>query len=290
MTSASPSILPGEFHAQVAAYRQRERLRSAITIAVFLVALAAAGWMGEVDIVLLIEGIPGFFTYVGDTIPEITLANFWGDIQEWQWGFAKWMRLLLDTVIMAILATALGFTMGLLLCFAASRNLVRSRWICIGSRRLLEIFRTIPDLIYAMIFVFAFGIGPAAGILALALHSAGALGKLFSEVNENIDASTLDGVRSAGASWFETIRYGLLPQVFPNFLSYGLLRFEINVRTATVMGFVGAGGIGTVLMQYIRQFQYTSVSAVVVWIILLVMVIDFLSERARRRVMTGAGA
>ena len=129
-------------------------------------------------------------------------------------------------------------------------------------RRLLEFARTVPGIVFALIFVIAFGLGPMAGVLAIAIHSTGALGKLFSEIVENADMKPVEGVRSTGASWLSCMRFAVLPQVSAGYASYALLRFEINVREASVMGFVGAGGIGQELVVAIRKFYYSDVSAI----------------------------
>jgi len=127
-------------------------------------------------------------------------------------------------------------------------------------------------------------VGPLAGILAIALHSTGALGKLFAEVAENADMRPWEAVRAAGGSWAQAVRYAILPQVAPNFLSYILLRFEINVRGATVIGFVGAGGIGQELYTVIARNYHEEIGAIIVLIVLCVTAIDLVSERLRRRV------
>jgi phosphonate transport system permease protein len=136
-----------------------------------------------------------------------------------------------------------------------------------------------------MIFVFAFGLGPFPGVLAIAVHTCGSLGKLFSEVNENVNEDQIEGVRASGANWFQIIRYAVVPQVMPNFLSYALLRFEINVRSASVIGLVGAGGIGQELMFVIRQFVYQDISAIVLMIICTVAVIDISCEKLRHHII-----
>ncbi len=138
-----------------------------------------------------------------------------------------------------------------------------------------------PEIVFALIFVVAFGLGPMPGVLAIMIHTAGALGKLFSEVVENIDMKPVEGIIASGGSRWQAIRYGVVPQVLPNFASYALLRFEINVRGASVMGFVGAGGIGQDLIEAIRKFYYSDVSAILLLIIATVMVIDILTERLR---------
>jgi phosphonate transport system permease protein len=146
----------------------------------------------------------------------------------------------------------------------------------------------VPEIVFALIFVWAFGVGPLAGILAIALHSAGALGKMFAEVAENADPKPLESLRAAGGNWAQAMRYAVLPQVAPNYLSYALLRFEINVRGASVIGFVGAGGIGQELYQVIAFNYYEEISAIIVLVILTVCAIDLASERMRRN-LAGQG-
>lgn len=248
-------------------------------------AFTASVWIGEVRPGRFVEGLPGFLNYIDGTLPKATGAGVVADLQEWYWGLGRWLALLFDTVVIAFLGTLAGYIVGFALSFSGSRNLVRSRAIYFVSRRLTEIARAVPELVYALIFVFAFGIGPLAGVLAIAIHTAGALGKLFSEVNENIDERPPEGVRAAGGNWFEVIRFGVVPQVMPNFLSYSLLRFEINVRGAAIIGFVGAGGIGQELYFVIRQFVYADISAIVVLIVLTVSLIDVTCESVRHRMI-----
>jgi phosphonate transport system permease protein len=261
---------------------QRARRQQTILFGtLFALAFAGSVYVGEVRPDRLVEGIGGLFHYIDRTLPKATGDGLIADVQEWYWGLGRWLVLLFDTVVIAFLATALGAAAGFALCFPASRNLVRGRLACFASRRVLEIARAVPELVYALIFVFAFGIGPLAGVLAIAIHTAGALGKLFSEVNENIDTKPIEGMRAAGGNWFQVMRYGVVPQVLPNFVSYTLLRFEINVRSAAIIGFVGAGGIGQELYFVIRQFIYADISALVILIVLTVSVIDLVCERLR---------
>jgi len=256
-----------------------------IFLVVFLAALIGSAYVGEVNIKEFIEGLPGFFNYFKETVPELHAATMGSDIKDWYWGMDKWLRYLWDTVLIAFLATLAGFIFALLLCFPSSRNLNKhygSYFIC---RRCLEIARSVPDLVYALIFVFSFGIGPLPGVLAIAIHSTGALGKLFSEINENAEPGPCEAVLASGGNWFQMIRYAVLPQVFPNFMSYTLLRFEINVRAASVVGFVGAGGIGQELMAAVRQFIYTDVSAIVLMLVATVIIIDIGCEKLRHRII-----
>jgi phosphonate transport system permease protein len=197
------------------------------------------------------------------------------------------LSLLFDTVVIALLGTVFGAVGAGALCFAAARNMHRNPLAGFTARRLFELGRAVPDVVYALIFVYAFGLGAMSGALALAVHSFGALGKLFSEVVENVDPRSVEGVRATGARWPQEIRYGVLPQVLPDFASYTLLRFEINIRSASVVGFVGAGGIGQELLQVVRQFILRDVSAIALLIIATVMVADVVSERLRHTLIRG---
>ena len=150
-------------------------------------------------------------------------------------------------------------------------------------KRIFEFCRTVPDLVFALMFVSAFGLGPLAGILAIAIDSFGTLGKLFTEAIENIDMRPVEGVRSTGSRFIEMVRIGALPQVMSVFASYSLLRFEINVRSGSVVGMVGAGGIGQDLFVAIRKFDLSDVSAILLMIIVSVAIIDLVTERIRHR-------
>lgn len=272
-----------QFNRIEADFKRSKRRRVIVFAAVFMLALLGSAYVGEVDPVEFFQGLPGVFNYFNATLPEIDAATLRSDVADWYWGFDKWLKGLWDTVLIAFLATLFGFVSAFVLCFPASRNLNRSGMLYFVCRRVMEIARSVPDLVYALIFVFSFGIGPFPGVLAIAVHSCGALGKLFAEVNENIDLGPAEGVTAAGGNWFQMIRYAVMPQVTPNFLSYTLLRFEINVRAASVVGFVGAGGIGQELMTSIRQFIYTDVSAIVLMLILTVSLIDISCEKIRHR-------
>jgi phosphonate transport system permease protein len=266
-------------------FKRAKRRQILIFSAIFLFALAGSAYVGEVSIKEFVEGLPGFFNYFQETLPEIHAATLTTDIGDWFWGIDKWLQFLWDTVLIAFLATLLGFVSAFLLCFPSSRNLNKNYWIYFVCRRIMEIARSVPELVYALIFVFSFGIGPFPGVLAIGIHSCGALGKLFSEINENVELGAAEGVLASGGNWFQMIRYAVVPQVFPNFMSYTLLRFEINVRAASVVGFVGAGGIGQELMTSIRQFIYTDVSAIVLLLICTVAIIDISCEKLRHRII-----
>lgn len=230
-------------------------------------------------------GLPRLGEYISKTIPDLSWATLGNDIAAWFGRWQIWAELLLETILIAFLATVFGVAGGFLLSFPAARNLAPNRWVLWLSRRILEIARTVPDLVWALIFVFCFGVGPLAGVLAIGLHTAGSLGKLYSEANENIDMRSLDGIKAAGGSWFDMIRYGAVPQVLPNVLSYTLLRFEINVRSSSIIGYVGAGGLGQEFRTAMSYQEYTNLSALFVIILVTVIVIDRASEALRHRVI-----
>lgn len=265
--------------------RRAKQWRTAAYLGLMLVAVLVSLVIGEVSMAKLMKGLPNIGHYIYDTLPHLRWRTLGSDLANWFWSLDYWLWLLFDTIVIGFLGTVLGGVLALLFCFTASRNLVKSTALYFISRRVLELARTVPELVFALIFVFAFGIGPLAGVLAIALHTGGALGKLFAEVNENCDAKPMEGIQSAGGNWLLTMRYAVLPQVLPNYVSYSLLRFEINVRSASVLGIVGAGGIGQELYYVIRQFEYQDISALVILIVLMVTLIDFICEKIRFALM-----
>lgn len=262
-----------------------KRRQLALGFALALAALFVAGVGAEVDLATLWDKIGNFTSYFARMLHLDSGGWVWSNPREWFWGLGRWTRLLGETLLIAYVGTITGAIAGFLGCFLASRNLVRSPVLGFVARRLLEFCRSVPDIVFAMIFVVAYGIGALPGVLALALHTTGALGKLFSEVVENIDMEPVDGIAATGATWVERVRFAVLPQVLSNFASYTLLRFEINVRGATVIGFVGAGGIGQEFLTAIRSFYYSDISAILLLITGCVMLIDLLSEWLRHRLL-----
>jgi phosphonate transport system permease protein len=264
--------------------RRRRRASASLWMAAFGLAVAMAAQVGEVSLARLAAGIPMALDYIGRTLPELRAATLWADLSEWMWGLDLWVGLLLDTILIGYTGTVLGAGLALLLSFPAAATLA-PRWVVTAVRRVLELARTVPTLVFALVFVYAFGLGPLAGVLAIALHTLGALGKLFAEVHENADLRTVEAVRAAGGTWPDAMRYGVLPQSLPGLLSFGLMRFEINVREASVLGIVGAGGIGEELYLSVRQFSYPDISAILLLILLTVTVIDLICGRLRHRIL-----
>jgi phosphonate transport system permease protein len=256
-----------------------------VGLALFCAALALS-WIGaEVHLDKFWDNLGNFGSYFGRLTYLDTNAHVWTDPVYWFWGLRRWSLQLLQTIMIAYVGTVSGATLGMIGGVLASRNLIRSQALMFVARRVMEFCRTVPDIVFALIFVFAFGLGALPGVLAITLHTTGTLGKLFAEVVENIDMKPVEGVGATGGSWFAQVRFGVLPQVLSNIASYTLLRFEINVRGATVIGFVGAGGIGQELITAIRKFYYSDVSAILLMLIVCVMLIDAGSERLRHRLL-----
>lgn len=263
-----------------------KRRQTLIGAAVFTVLVWLSAIGSEVDLGKFAENAWRFPKYILETMPVLRWNSLGADLAEWFWGWKGWLKLLWQTVLIAYVGTVLGAIGGFLLCFVAAANLGRSGWARFVARRFLEFCRTVPEIVFALIFVIAFGLGPLPGVLAIAIHTMGAMGKLFSEVVENIDMKPVDGLTATGAGWWQTIRFAVVPQVLSNFASYSLLRFEINVRGASIMGFVGAGGIGQDLIEAIRKFYFTDVSAILLLIIVTVMLIDYATERLRHALLS----
>ncbi len=262
------------------------RLQMIAGAALLVVLIGLSAIQAEVDPRTFLAKIGGFTSYFDRMATLDSGARVWTDPAAWFWSFKRSARLIGETILMAYVGTLTGAVAALALNFVASPNLTGRGWLVFAARRLLEFCRTVPDIVFALIFVVAFGLGPLPGVLALALHTAGALGKQFFETAENIDMKPVEGLRAVGASYAQVIRYAALPQVLASFVSFALLRFEINVRGATVLGFVGAGGIGQDLMEAIREFHYSDVSAILVLIIAVVMTIDISTQYLRRALLT----
>jgi phosphonate transport system permease protein len=202
-------------------------------------------------------------------------------------NFADWplfVSKMWETVQIALWGTFLAVFLGVPMGLAAARN-IAPVWVVQPVRWIMNMLRSIPDLVMGLMFVVAVGLGPLAGVLAIALNTAGVLAKLFSEAVESIDKGPVEGVRATGASKLHEIVWGVIPQVAPLWTSFALYRFESNSRSATVLGLIGAGGIGQVLFDRMNGFAFRDVSAVVIVVIIAVTVIDALSQAMRRRLL-----
>jgi len=188
---------------------------------------------------------------------------------------------MVETVQIALWGTALSVVIGSPFAILSSAN-VCPVWVVQPVRRLMDASRAINEIVFALVFVVAVGLGPLAGVLALAVHNIGIIAKLFSEAVEATDPRPVEGIRATGASRLQEVIHGILPQVMPLWSSFTLSRFETNVRSATVLGIVGAGGIGQPLYENIRSFQYSETASIIIIVVITVSLIDLLSSRIRK--------
>jgi phosphonate transport system permease protein len=297
LTLTMPPVQPGQdavalFEAHRAAIRRQKLTANLLLLGGFLVMLFWSIDVSRFWPESLIAGFPRIFEYFGSVMPSLQWDLLFaganaegrfpqGSIGYWYNDFWKYLALIWETILMAITSTLIATALAVVLSFLAARNLTPTPWVGVAARRFLEFCRGVPEILFALVFVFAVGIGPLAGILAITIHATGALGKLFSEVNENASMRPVDGLTAVGGTWAQRMRYGVLPQVLPNFTSYALWRFEINVRAAAVVGFVGGGGIGSELSHVISFYSDDRVTAVLILVVLTVTLIDLVSERAR---------
>lgn len=209
---------------------------------------------------------------------RVFLADFFPpDFRHWR----SYLSEMLITVQIAIWGTVLAVICSIPLGILSSEN-ITPWWLCQPVRRLMDACRSINEMVFAMLFVVAVGLGPFAGVMALFISTTGVLAKLFAEAVEAIEVGPVEGVRATGSSALQEVIYGVIPQVLPLWISYSLYRFESNVRSATVVGMVGAGGIGVTLWETIRGFQMAQTCALLIIIIAVVSIIDIVSQRLRK--------
>jgi phosphonate transport system permease protein len=291
-SGAAPRDAVALFEQRRLELRAAKRVWNYIALGAFTVALVLSVWVSNFYPDRLAAGIPRIFEYFGTILPDLQWDVLFegrtedgravpGSLTFWYTDFWLYVTLIWETILMAITATLIGTAVAFVLSFPAAANFAPNSWIYWVSRRFLEFCRGVPEILLALLFVFMIGIGPLAGVLAVAIHTAGALGKLFAEVNENASDRPVEGIAAVGGNWFEKMAYGVTPQVLPNFFSYAILRFEINVRASSIIGFVGAGGIGQELNRVISFYSDDRVLAVLILVVLMVTVIDLISERIR---------
>lgn len=229
------------------------------------------------------RGIANFFDYPVDLFREAYAAGWsWFDL------LFEYMPDLFSTINMALFSTGIGTIFAVLLSLFSSQNLIKNQLIVNSTRRFMDLCRSFPELVIAMIFLYLMGQSLLPAVIAISIHTAGALGKLFSEAIENIDRKPLEGLESLGANWWVRVRFGVLPQVLPLFFSYSLLRLEINVRASTILGFVGAGGIGEALSTVIQWRYGDEVLAIIALLVSTIIALDYLSSYLRTKLIKGA--
>jgi phosphonate transport system permease protein len=245
-------------------------------------AIAVVGWLGYLhwlfDFGKIFSGLDRLWVIVGLMVDWSHIAG-WDHVQIW--------KSMLETVAMAFLGTLLASVVALPLGFMGARNVIPSALFRFLTRRVFDVFRGLDQLIWALVFVRAMGLGPIAGILAIFVSDTGVLAKLYSEAIENAERGQVEGIRSTGASALMTLRLGVLPQVLPVMLSQALYQLESNSREATILGLVGAGGIGLRLSERIQINAWDQVAYIIVLILITVAAIDFVSKRIRTRLIVG---
>jgi phosphonate transport system permease protein len=237
-----------------------------------LAALAWSAWDTGADPIRLLYGIPWMLDFVRRSVPP--------DLRVLRPAVGGAVK----TVEIALLGTAAAAALALPLGFLSARN-VASPVVFYPARAVLNFLRSVDTLVYALLFVAAVGLGPFPGVLAVVAYTTTSLAKLYSETIEGIDPGPVAAITATGATRLQVLRFGVLPQVLPLFLSYILYRLESNIRAATVLGFVGAGGIGFYLQTYLRMIDYPAASTVLLVTIVMVMVVDFASSRLRARLV-----
>ncbi|WP_245337438.1 phosphonate ABC transporter, permease protein PhnE [Shinella sp. HZN7] len=285
----------------------RRRLYTWLGLAILAMALTGSLWFAnETNAGKFFDRLPHLFDFVGDMVPRDGLEVFRAlfdlpspyDDGSFKYNYPEgrlyiteslyvpeYFHKMLETLNIAIFSTVIGMVFGFLLCFLAAKNLVANRLLRAFVRRFMEILRAFPEVVLAGFFLAILSLGPLPAVIAVSIHTVGALGKLFFEVVENADMKAEEGLRAVGASWVERVWFGIVPQVLPNFMSYFLLRLEINVRASTIIGAVGGGGIGELLRLSIGQGHQAKTLAIVLLLLITIIAVDQFSAWLRRRLV-----
>lgn len=267
---------------------RRKRLYGGILLVLF-VALMAAGFKtaDARNAGSFREGITHIFDY-----PAEVLAEAGAKLAELPGHLLNFIPALVETLNIAAASTLVGVAFGTLLSLLSTRGMARWPALIPLFRRIMDICRAIPEIVIALVLIFLLGGGPVPAMIAIAIHTAGALGKLFSEVNENASLKPVEGLESVGGSWGQRMWLGVIPQVGPNYVSYALLRFEINIRASAILGFVGAGGIGYELKNAMSwgQGRYDEAAAIFLLLFVTITLVDQISSILRDRLIHGAKA
>ncbi|MEL7471586.1 MAG: phosphonate ABC transporter, permease protein PhnE [Pseudomonadota bacterium] len=262
---------------------QRRRVYTFIMLLVFVVLLVGGFRLADDrNAGGFWDGILNVFDF-----PAEVLAEALEKIDRLPGLLVQFLPSLIETINIAAASTLIGALLAVLFSLLSTRGLARWPRMVGVFRRFLDILRAIPEIVIALVLIFILSVGPVPAMIAIALHTIGALGKLFSEVNENADLKPVEGLESVGASWFQRMWLGVIPQVLPNYLSYALLRFEINVRASAILGFVGAGGIGYDLRNAMSwgKGRYDEAAAIFLLLFLTIVLVDQLSSYGRNRLV-----
>lgn len=306
----SPKKMFGKSHEIERHWQQlasQRRLYSLLGFAVFAVALMASLWFAnDSNSGKFFDRLPYLFDFIGELVPRDT-TEIWRalfdlpspyDDGSLKYNYPEGRHYLTDsfyvpeyiykmveTLNIALLSTFIGLVFGFVLAFLAARNMMPNAWVRGTVRRIMELFRAFPEVVLAGFFLAILSLGPIPAIIAVSIHTIGALGKMYFEVIENADMKPDEGLRAVGANWIERVWFGMVPQVMPNFMSYFLMRFEINVRASTIIGAVGGGGIGELLRLSISQGHEAKTLAIVSLLLLTIIAVDQFSAWLRGRLI-----
>lgn len=255
---------------------QPTRTKLYATVLVLVALFFASAWQTEATIPTLVKGIPQITGFIAEMFPP-----------DWTF-FAKVWKPMSETLQMSILGTAVGALFAFPMALLAARNVTTVRWLSTPARLIMNLLRTIPDLLYAALFVVIVGFGPTAGTLALVFFTFGILSKLAYESTEAIDPGPLEAMTAVGAGKLKWIRFGVLPQVAPTYLAHLLYTFEVSIRASAILGLVGAGGIGLLLKNTLDLFRYDQACTIVIYTLIVVVLIDTISTRIRAYLLKGS--
>ena len=280
-TTATTGSLTESYMAMV----RRKRMMSGIMLALFIV-LMVGGFLvaQERNAGDFLPGLPQVLEFPGDVVREA-----WANRDQMPGFLAQYFPSLIETINIAAVSTLIGGLMAIVLALFSTRGMAKYPRLIPVFRRSMDTLRAFPEIVIALVLIFIIGGGPVPAMIAIALHTAGALGKLFSEINENASLKPVEGLASVGANWSQRMILGVMPQVAPNYLSYALLRFEINIRASAILGFVGAGGIGYDLRNTITfgMGKFDEAAAIFILLFLTIVFVDQVSSHFRDRLTHG---
>ncbi|NOD77255.1 phosphonate ABC transporter, permease protein PhnE [Ruegeria sp. HKCCD4332] len=284
LTAGSPTV--DQIRDDYTAMTRRKRVYGGILLILF-VAVMASGFRVADD-----RNAGSFrdgWTHIFDYPAEV-LAEAWEKIGALPENLAKFFPALIETLNIAAASTLIGAIAGTFLALMSTRGMALWPALIPLFRRIADVCRAVPEIVIALVLIFILGGGPVPAMIAIAIHTAGALGKLFSEVNENAPLKPVEGLHSVGANWSQRMYLGVIPQVGPNYVSYALLRFEINIRASAILGFVGAGGLGYELRNAMSwgQGRYDEAAAIFLLLFVTIVVVDQLSGVLRDRLTHGS--
>ncbi|MCA0927887.1 phosphonate ABC transporter, permease protein PhnE [Ruegeria profundi] len=284
LTAGTPTV--EDIRDEYTAMTRRKKVYGGILLILFVVMMAAGFRTADSrNAGSFIDGWHRILDY-----PSEVLSEAWEKIAEMPANLVTFFPALVETLNIAAAATLAGTILGTFLALMSTRGMAYWPSLIPLFRRISDVFRAVPEIVIALVLIFILGGGPVPAMIAIAIHTAGALGKLFSEVNENASLKPVEGLQSVGANWSQRMYLGVIPQVGPNYVSYALLRFEINIRASAILGFVGAGGLGYELRNAMSwgQGRYDEAAAIFILLFVTIVVVDQLSGYLRDRLTHGS--